>query len=91
MFTLDQIKDEHSKVRSGTDFPKYVDDLVTLGVEKYNTYVTDWNLNPLKKETRSGFYNFDRETVSPSIAACVFHPNLIRIVLASSSAAVDSP
>jgi hypothetical protein len=27
MFTLQEIKDAHSKVKSGADFPKYVHDL----------------------------------------------------------------
>jgi uncharacterized protein YbcV (DUF1398 family) len=41
MFTLDQIKAAHGKVKSGADFPEYVQDLIVLGVEKYNTYVSD--------------------------------------------------
>jgi uncharacterized protein YbcV (DUF1398 family) len=41
MFTLDQIKAAHSKVKSGADFPKYVQDLIGLGVEAYSTYVID--------------------------------------------------
>lgn len=41
MFTLDQIKTAHSKVKSGTDFPRYIQDLIVLGVEAYSTYVTD--------------------------------------------------
>jgi uncharacterized protein YbcV (DUF1398 family) len=41
MFTVEQIKSAHAKVRSGADFPKYVQDLVGLGVIYYETYVTD--------------------------------------------------
>lgn len=41
MFTLDQIKAAHSKVKSGADFPKYIQDLIGLGVEAYSTYVID--------------------------------------------------
>lgn len=41
MFTLDQIKAAHSKVKSGADFPRYVQDLVCLGVTGYSTYVGD--------------------------------------------------
>jgi len=41
MFTIDQIKEAHSKVKSGADFPKYVQDLIKLGVIHYNTYVRD--------------------------------------------------
>lgn len=41
MFTLDQIREAHAKVKSGADFPHYVADLITLGVWKYNTFVHD--------------------------------------------------
>lgn len=41
MFTLEQIKTAHSKVKSGADFPKYIQELITLGVEAYSTYVVD--------------------------------------------------
>ena len=41
MFTIDQIKAAHSKVKSGADFPNYVQDLIRLGVEKYITSVCD--------------------------------------------------
>ncbi len=41
MFTLDQIREAHAKVKSGADFPHYVADLITLGVRKYDIYVHD--------------------------------------------------
>jgi uncharacterized protein YbcV (DUF1398 family) len=41
MFTIGQIKDAHSKVKSGADFPGYIQDLIALGVEAYSTYVAD--------------------------------------------------
>lgn len=41
MFTLDQIKTAHSKVKSGADFPVYIQDLMKLGVNAYSTYVKD--------------------------------------------------
>ncbi len=41
MFTLEQIHDAHAKVKSGADFPKYVQELVSLWVAKYEIYVTD--------------------------------------------------
>jgi uncharacterized protein YbcV (DUF1398 family) len=43
MFTLDQIKAAHSKVKSGADFPRYVQDLIQLGVSSYETFVADGN------------------------------------------------
>lgn len=41
MFTIDQIKTAHSKVKSGADFPQYIQDLKALGVTGYETYVAD--------------------------------------------------
>ncbi|MBP7808938.1 MAG: DUF1398 domain-containing protein [Bacteroidia bacterium] len=41
MFTLDQIKAAHSKVKSGADFPNYIQDLIKLGVTYYETFVSD--------------------------------------------------
>ena len=41
MFSISQIKEAHSKVKSGADFPKYIQDLITLGVKSYNTFVID--------------------------------------------------
>lgn len=41
MFTLEQIKAAHSQVKSGADFPAYIRDIKTLGVTRYDTYVTN--------------------------------------------------
>jgi len=41
MFTINQVKEAHSKVKSGKDFPNYVQDLIKLGVSSYDTYVND--------------------------------------------------
>lgn len=41
MFTLEQIKSAHSKVKSGADFPAYINDIKQLGVSGYETYVSD--------------------------------------------------
>ena len=41
MFTLQQIKDAHSKVKSGADFPAYIREIKQLGVTGYQTFVTD--------------------------------------------------
>lgn len=45
MFTLDQIKSAHSKVKSGADFPAYIQDLIQLGVHRYETFVSDGHTN----------------------------------------------
>jgi uncharacterized protein YbcV (DUF1398 family) len=39
MFTIQQIKDIHAKVKSGADFPQYVQDMIALGVKSYDLYV----------------------------------------------------
>lgn len=41
IFELKEIKEAHSKVKSGADFPNYIQDLIKLGVKKYDTYVRD--------------------------------------------------
>jgi uncharacterized protein YbcV (DUF1398 family) len=41
MFTIDQIKKAHSKVKSGADFPSYIQEIKKLGVTFYETYVRD--------------------------------------------------
>ncbi len=41
MFTLEQIAAAHSHVKSGADFPAYVQALISLGVKHYETFVTD--------------------------------------------------
>jgi uncharacterized protein YbcV (DUF1398 family) len=41
MFTTDQIKQAHSKVESGADFPAYIQEIKTFGVKAYETYVSD--------------------------------------------------
>jgi uncharacterized protein YbcV (DUF1398 family) len=41
MFQLEEIKEAHSKVKSGADFPKYIQNLKKLGVTKYDTFVDD--------------------------------------------------
>jgi uncharacterized protein YbcV (DUF1398 family) len=41
MFTIEQIKTAHAKVRSGADFPQYIRDIKQLGVKSYETFVMD--------------------------------------------------
>jgi len=41
MCTLEQIHAAHSKVKSGADFPQYVQDLISLGVKSYEVFVED--------------------------------------------------
>lgn len=41
MFTIQDIQAAHSKVKSGADFPNYIQDLIKLGVKEYETFVSD--------------------------------------------------
>jgi uncharacterized protein YbcV (DUF1398 family) len=41
MFTIDQVKQAHSKVKSGADFPAYVQEMKSLGVRTYEHHVSD--------------------------------------------------
>ncbi len=41
MFSLNQIKAAHNKVKSGADFPAFIQDLIELGVSHYETAVAD--------------------------------------------------
>lgn len=41
MFTLSTIALAHAQVKSGADFPQFIQDLIQLGVLAYDTYVVD--------------------------------------------------
>ncbi|WP_333599607.1 DUF1398 domain-containing protein [Flavobacterium sp.] len=45
MFTIPQIKEAHSKVKSGADFPRYMQDIIALGVTSFETFVFDNHTN----------------------------------------------
>ncbi|OYX10882.1 MAG: phage envelope protein [Algoriphagus sp. 32-45-6] len=45
MFTVEQIKVAHSKVKSGADFPAYIKEIKELGVTHYEAYVTDGHID----------------------------------------------
>lgn len=45
MFTVEQIKAAHSKVKSGADFPSYIQEIKALGVTHYEAYVADGHIN----------------------------------------------
>ena len=44
MFTIDQIKTAHSKVKSGADFPGYIQEMKSLGVTAYEHFVSDGHM-----------------------------------------------
>jgi uncharacterized protein YbcV (DUF1398 family) len=45
MFTVDQIKAAHSKVKSGADFPAYIREIKAMGVTHYESYVIDGHID----------------------------------------------
>lgn len=45
MFTVEQIKAAHSKVKSGADFPSYIKEIKALGVTHYEAYVSDGHID----------------------------------------------
>ncbi len=45
MFTAQQIKTAHCKVRSGADFPSYIQEIKALGVTHYEAYVSDGHID----------------------------------------------
>lgn len=45
MFTVEQIKTAHSKVKSGADFPAYIKEIKAMGVRKYQAYVSDGHID----------------------------------------------
>lgn len=41
MFTVEQIEQAHAKVKSGADFPKYIQEIKKMGVIRFVTWVKD--------------------------------------------------
>ncbi|MBE8712131.1 DUF1398 domain-containing protein [Sphingobacterium hungaricum] len=41
MFTVQQIDEAHSKVKSGAEFPAYIQEIKTFGVKSFETFVSD--------------------------------------------------
>jgi uncharacterized protein YbcV (DUF1398 family) len=45
MFTVEQIQAAHRKVKSGADFPAYIQEIKLLGVTHYECYVNDGHID----------------------------------------------
>lgn len=41
MFTIEQIELAHTKIKSGAEFPKYIQEIKEIGVTAFETWVTD--------------------------------------------------
>ncbi len=67
MFTLQQLKVAHAKVRTGADFPRYVQEIKQLGLLRYEFMVADGSF----VYYGSGGYKVSREA---SYASLVISP-----------------
>jgi len=45
MFTLEEIEWAHSKITTGAEFPKYIQEIKGIGVTAFETWVTDSHTN----------------------------------------------
>jgi len=79
MFTIVQIKAAHAKVKSGADFPKYIQDLINLGIIGYDTFVADGHVEYFGA---NDFRATAKETYSPlTIASSVNKERFIEFLV----------
>lgn len=66
MFTLEQIKEVHSRVKSGADFPAYAQNMKKLGVVNYIHYLADGQTtyNGTNDYTISGTAKWDARPIA---------------------------
>ena len=55
MFTVEQIESAHEKVKSGADFPNYIQEIKKLGVLSFETWVFDGHTEYFGKNGMSNF------------------------------------
>ena len=79
MFTVDQIKQAHSKVKSGADFPAYIQDIKKLGVTYYETFVSDGHTEyyGANDYTTSTIAKYDSQRISEASNTEQFKVDLI--------------
>lgn len=65
-FSIEEIKTEHQKVKSGADFPKYIQAIKNLGVSQYTAYVSDGNTEYFDTENHSAKTGSKYETLQIS-------------------------
>lgn len=53
MFTLEQIQQAHAQVKSGADFPTYIQSIKAIGVSQYQTFVKDGQTHFLGENNHS--------------------------------------
>lgn len=76
--TIEQIKAAHAKVRSGADFPNYIQDLKQMGLILYETYVTDGHTDYYDKDRHClhGTAKYDTLVIPPEVNKLVFTERL---------------
>jgi uncharacterized protein YbcV (DUF1398 family) len=77
-FTIDEIKAEHQKVKSGADFPAYIRAIKKLGVSHYTAYVSDGNIEYTDTENQSADTGnkYDRLTIRDTVNLSNFKSRL---------------
>lgn len=63
MFTIEQIHKASAKVKSGADFPQFIQDLKAIGVTHYDTFVADGRT----KYYGTGNFELDEEPKYPKL------------------------
>ncbi len=78
MFTTEQIKAAHSKVKSGADFPAYIQEIKALGVTRYEAYVTDGHVDyhGANNYTAKAPAKYDTKEVSDTVKSEEFKAEL---------------
>lgn len=71
MFTIDQIHKAFAKVKSGADFPQFVQDLKELGVSHYDNFVSDgrttyYGLDDFSLDSEAKYSNITVNNISSS-------------------------
>ncbi len=69
MFTIAQIHEAHDKVKSGADFPKYIQEIKNLGVIGFETFVVDshteyYGKDNFKTQSEAMYENLEINAIS---------------------------
>lgn len=72
MFTVEQIEFAHSKVKTGAEFPKYIQEIKELGVISFETWVIDsqteyFGLNNYSTRSKAKYQDLNIADVVDSI------------------------
>lgn len=80
MFTVEQIKAAHGKVKSGADFPSYIKEIKSLDVTHYEAYVTDGHIDyhGVNNYTAKVPAKYDPIVISDTVKSEEFKTELIK-------------